>query len=130
VNELEIAQAIVALKRLEQNILLEADTAAGQIDTTRKRIEASRAARIFAEKTLEAGQARLASGTTTTFEVLQFQRDLAQAQINEIRAVTDHNKAIATYARLTGTTLLFNRIDLEEPSAVGQRNGSQTSSMP
>jgi outer membrane protein len=122
VNELEIAQAIVNLKRLEQSILLEADTAAGQIETTRQRIEASGMARKFAQLTLEAGQTRLASGTTTTFEVLQFQRDLAQAEINEIRAVTDHNKAIAEYARRTGTTLLFNRIDFEEPPVLGQRN--------
>lgn len=113
VSELEIAQALVALQRLEQNILIEADNAAGQIETTRKRIEASRAARRFAELTLEAGQARLASGTTTTFEVLQFQRDLAQARINEVRAMVDHNLAIAEYARRTGTTLLFNQISLD-----------------
>lgn len=122
INQLEIAQAIVALKRLEQSILLEADSAAGQIETTRKRIAASEAARIFAALTLEAAQSRLISGTTTTFEVLQFQRDLAQAEINEVRARTDHNKAIAEYARTTGTTLLFNRIDFEEPEPLGQRN--------
>lgn len=110
VGELEIAQALVGLKRLEQSILLEADSAAGRIETTRKRIEASRAALVFSAKTLEAGQARLASGTTTTFEVLQFQRDLAQAEINEVLALTDHNKSIAQYARSTGTTLLFNKI--------------------
>lgn len=113
VVKMEIAQALVDLKRLEQSILLKADSAAGQIDTTRKRIEATRAARIFSERTLEAGQIKLTSGTTTTFEVLQFQRDLAQAQINEIRAITDHNKAIAEYARQTGTTLLFNRVEIE-----------------
>lgn len=113
VNELEIAQSLVDLKRLEQSILLEADTAAGQIDTTRKRIDASRAAVDFARRTLEAGQARLASGTSTTFEVLQFQRDLAEAEISEVRALTDHNKSIAEYARTTGTTLLFNRISTD-----------------
>lgn len=113
VSELEIAQALVALQRLEQNVLIEADNAAGQIETTRKRIEASREARRFAELTLEAGQTRLASGTTTTFEVLQFQRDLAQARINEVRAMVDHNRAIAEYARRTGTTLLFNGISLD-----------------
>ncbi|MFV0337256.1 MAG: TolC family protein, partial [Chthoniobacterales bacterium] len=105
VAQLEIAQALVALKQLEQSIIVEVDNAAGQIDTTRKRIEASRVAREFAQQTLEAGQARLASGTTTTFEVLQFQRDLAQARIAEIRALVEYNKAIAEYARKTGTTL-------------------------
>jgi outer membrane protein TolC len=62
---------------------------------------------------LEAAQARLASGTATTFEVLQFQRDFAQAEINEVRALTDHQKAIAEYARRTGRTLEENRILLQ-----------------
>jgi outer membrane protein TolC len=112
-SELEVARALIDLKRLEQAIYIEADNAAGQIDTTRKRIEASRVAREFAERTLDAAQARLASGTATTFEVLQFQRDFAQAEINEVRALTDHQKSIAEYARRTGRTMEANRILLQ-----------------
>ncbi len=112
-NKLEVAKGLVELKRLEQSILIEADNAAGQIDTTRKRIEATTAARDYAAKTLEAAQARLASGTTTTFEVLQFQRDLATAEINQIRARADHIRAIAAYARVTGLTLARNGISIE-----------------
>jgi outer membrane protein TolC len=112
-NQLEIARALVELKRLEQTILVEADNAAGQIETTRKRIDASRSALDFARKTLEAAQARLASGTSTTFEVLQFQRDLATAEVNELRARTDHIRAIAAYARSTGLTLEKNGISIE-----------------
>jgi len=112
-GKLETARALVELKRLEQAILVEADNAAGQIDTTQKRIEATRAAREFAQMTLEAAQARLASGTTTTFEVLQFQRDLAAAEISELRARADHIRAIAAYARATGLTLDRNRIAIE-----------------
>lgn len=112
-DKLEVAKGLVELKRLEQSILIEADNAAGQIDTTRKRIEATTAARDFARKTLEAAQARLASGTTTTFEVLQFQRDLATAEINQIRARADHIRAIAAYARATGLTLAKNGITIE-----------------
>ena len=113
VSKYEALRALVDLKRLEQAILVEIDNAAGQIDTTRKRIEAARVAREFAAETLEAGQARLASGTTTTFEVLQFQRDLANAEAAEFRARADHIIALARYARLTGTTLERNRIILE-----------------
>ena len=112
-SKLEVAKGLVDLKRLEQAILIEADNAAGQIDTTRKRIEATTMARDFAEKTLEAAQARLASGTSTTFEVLQFQRDLATAEINQIRARADHIRAIAAYARATGLTLAKNGISIE-----------------
>jgi len=112
-DKLEIARSLVELKRLEQAILVEADNAAGQIETTRKRIEASGVALDFSRKTLEAAQARLASGTSTTFEVLQFQRDLATAEINELRARADHIRAIAAYAKSTGLTLEKNGISID-----------------
>ncbi len=111
-SKLETAQALVGLKRLEQQILVEADNAAGQIVTTAKRIEASRSAREFAAATLDAAQARLASGTSTTFEVLQFQRDLATAEANELRARADHIIARAEYARSIGTTLELNKVSV------------------
>ena len=112
-DKLEIARALVELKQLEQSILVEADNAAGQIETTRKRVDASRVALEFARKTLDAAQARLASGTSTTFEVLQFQRDLATAEINDLRARADHIRAIAAYAKSTGLTLEKNGIAID-----------------
>lgn len=112
-SKLEALRALVDLKRLEQAILIEADNAAGQIDTTRKRIEAATAARTFAQDTLKAAQGRLDAGISTTFEVLQFQRDLAVAAASEYRARADYIQAVAQYARLTGSTLDRNRIILE-----------------
>lgn len=113
VSKLEALRALVDLKRLEQTVIVEADNAAGQIDTTRKRIEATRVAREFAVMTLDAAQARLNNGTSTTFEVLQFQRDLATAEVAEARARADFIQAVADYARLTGATLERNRIILD-----------------
>lgn len=113
VSKLETLRALVDLKRLEQAILVEADNAAGQIDTTRKRIEAAQTARELAEETLKAAQGRLDAGISTTFEVLQFQRDLAVAEASEFRARADYIQAVAQYARLTGSTLDRNRIILE-----------------
>jgi len=113
VAKFQAMQSLVDLKRLEQSILVEADNAAGQIDTTRKRVEATRVARDYAQQTLDAAQARLDAGTSTTFEVLQFQRDLANAEASEYRARADYIKAVADYARLTGSTLERNRIIME-----------------
>jgi HlyD family secretion protein len=53
---------------------------------------------LLAEVTLELG-------TSSTFVVLRMQRDLAQAETREIVAITDYNKAIAEYNRITGETL-------------------------
>ena len=121
VAQLEAARALMALKTLEQRILVEADNAAGQIQTTAQRIQAAEAARTLAAATLEAAQTRLASGTTTTFEVLQFQRDLASAEVNELRARADHIIALAQYARAVGTTLENLGIQVDESAEAKPR---------
>ena len=110
--KLEAARQIVELKRLEQSILVEADNAAGQVETASKRIDAARQARLLAAETLAAGETRLRAGAATTFEVLQFQRDLATAAISEIRAMADYNIAVARYHQATGTTLERHGITL------------------
>ncbi|MEO8206868.1 MAG: TolC family protein [Chthoniobacterales bacterium] len=112
-SKLEVIRALVDLKRFEQDIIARVDNAAGHVRTTRKRIDATRASRDLAGETLSAAQTKLDAGTSTTFEVLQFQRDLAAAEIAEIRAVADYNIAIAQYARETGTTLQRAGITIE-----------------
>jgi outer membrane protein TolC len=112
--KLEVARQLVELKRLEQSIFVEADNTAGQVETAAKRISATRKARELAARTLEAGETRLRAGTATTFEVLQFQRDLASAAISEIRAMADYNIAVARYQQATGTTLVRQRISLAD----------------
>jgi outer membrane protein len=110
--KLEAARQIVELKRLEQSILVEADNAAGQVETASKRIAAAQQARRLAAETLAAAEIRLRAGAATTFEVLQFQRDLATAAISEIRAMADYNIAVARYQQATGTTLARHGITL------------------
>lgn len=112
--KLEAARQLVELKRLEQSILVEADNAAGQVETSAKRIDAAKKARLLAAETLAAGETRLRAGTAATFEVLQFQRDLATAAISEIRAMADYNIAVARYQQATGTTLARNGITLPD----------------
>jgi len=113
IANLEVARQLVALKQLEQSIIIEVDNAAGQIATSRKLIDSTRTSRIFAERTLDAAQSRLTAGKATTFEVLQFQRDLTVAEINEVGALTGYEKALANYFRATGSTLERNRLHLE-----------------
>jgi outer membrane protein len=113
-SKLEVARQLVELKRLEQGILIEVDNTAGRVETALKRIDAARVARLLAGETLAAGEARLRAGTAATFEVLQFQRDLAAAEIAEIRARADYNIAVARYEKATATTLARNNITLAE----------------
>jgi outer membrane protein TolC len=107
-------QALLDLKRVEQDIVVNVDNTAGQIATTKERIASTREARILAQETLDAGQDKLKAGAATTFVVLDLQEKLAQAEVAELRAIADYNKAVAEFDRQTGMTLQNNGITLEK----------------
>lgn len=105
-------QARTSLKNLELQITQQVREAVRRVEADAKRVEANRAARVLAEEQLRVEQRRLEAGVTTTFNVLSFQRDLAAAQANEIRAVTDYNKSLANLEKVRGTVLERHRIEI------------------
>jgi outer membrane protein TolC len=110
---LEVAKSLIDLKRLEQQIVVDVDIAAGQVVTDRARIESTSEASRLAQESLDAGEQRLKAGTGTTFEVLELQKKLVEAQSAEIRARADHNKAVAEFNRKTGRTLRQYNVELK-----------------
>ena len=71
--------------------------AARQVDTNLKRVEATRKAREFAERRLEAEQKRMTVGLSTTFQLFQAQRDLARQRQQELNAIIDYNRALVNF---------------------------------
>ncbi len=112
-STLEVAKALVGIEQLEQQIIVDVDNASGQIVTSRQRIASTREARRLARESLDAGEERLRAGTGTTFVVLELQKKLAEAELAELRAGADYNKAVSEYLRQTGTTLREHHVVLE-----------------
>jgi outer membrane protein TolC len=104
-RQLEAKNAEATLVSVRQQIIVGVREAVRRVQTDFKRIETTRSARIMAEKQLQAEQERLKVGLTTTRFVLDFQRDLATAQGNELRAIVDYNKSLSNLARHKATTL-------------------------
>lgn len=104
---------LLQFKQLEQGIIVEIDNAVKQAQTAYERIEATRQARLYAEAALDAEQKKLENGKSTSFFVLQLQRDLTAARSAEIRALADYNRALSTLSRSEGTTLEKANIGLE-----------------
>jgi outer membrane protein TolC len=98
-------QAKLRLQNNEQQAFLEIRNAVRNVKSNFKRIQAYQAARKLAEKNLKAEEKRLDVGLSTNYTVLQYQRDLARAKSNEIRAIIDYNLALAELDRVLGTTL-------------------------
>ncbi len=107
----EQQQALLQLKRLEVDILVEVENAVRLVETSYARTVATKAARKYQEAALEAEQKRLENGKSTSYTVLQFQRDLTSASSSEIQALTDYNKALVELSRAQGTTLDRLNID-------------------
>jgi outer membrane protein TolC len=111
-RQLEGRNAQVTLTSIRQQVIVNVREAVRRVQTDFKRIETTRSARIMAEKQLQAEQQRLNVGLSTTRFVLDFQRDLATALGNELRAVVDYNKSLSNLARVKATTLDRYHIEL------------------
>jgi outer membrane protein TolC len=112
-RQLESRNAQASLASVRQQIIVGVREAVRRVQTDFKRIETTRSARIMAEKQLQAEQERLKVGLSTTRFVLDFQRDLATAQGNELRSIVDYNKSLSNLARNKATTLERYNLQLQ-----------------
>lgn len=105
------------LKQLQQGTLIKIENALAVAETSFQRVAATREARLYSEAALEAEQTKLEKGKSTSFVVLQLQRNLTSARSAEIRALADYNIALARLAQNEGSTLNRRGIDLQVTGA-------------
>ncbi len=101
----ERTQALVKRGDVRMRVALEVDTVISRLDAGQQRLEATRKSREAAAQSADAGLKRLNEGVTTSFEVLQLQREFAQARSREIAALADLNKDIVDLQMATGVLL-------------------------
>ena len=98
--QLSREQAKTSLARLEMSIAAEVRTAGRAVETNWKRVESTRAARVLSAQRLDAEEKKFNAGMTTNFFVTQAQRDLAFAEVTELRAIADYRKSLVTFERV------------------------------
>jgi outer membrane protein TolC len=101
----DLEQAQLQLKEQEQQIYTDLKIAVRAVETNFKRIQALRVARELAQRQLEAEEEKLKVGLSTNYFVLQYQRDLATARSQEIRAIIDYILSVAVLNRDMGVSL-------------------------
>lgn len=109
------AQAVVAVKQLEEAIIQEVEGQIRLLRTAWSAIPLTREQTAYAQAALEAEQKKLAAGKSTSFEVLSLARALTTAQVNEIATLRDYNRALSELAFRKGATLQRWRIDRPVP---------------
>jgi outer membrane protein TolC len=97
---LETAQAEQRVKSAEARAIQQVRDAAWKIDMNAKRLDTTRVARALAEQRMNAEQKRFEVGMSTSFLVIQAQRDLAQAKTNELSAILSYDLSLVDFEAL------------------------------
>jgi outer membrane protein TolC len=102
---LQQSQSVTQLKNQQLQVATQVRDAARSLTTNQKRVATTAASRELAQRRLEAEQKKFNAGQSTSFFVFQAQRDLAQAQNNELRAILDYNKSVVDFETVQETPL-------------------------
>ncbi len=111
---LQQAEATRRHEDTRQAILLEISEAVRNLAAAEETIRATRAAREAAEQTLRDQQANVTAGAALVKDLLEAQRDLADAKVREMEALAGYMTALASLQRAQGTLLAYNHIRLVE----------------
>jgi outer membrane protein len=111
---LEIRQNELNLQKNISQVRVDVQNAVIGLQQARVRYEASVKSRVLTEQTLAADQKKTALGASTVFQVVQDQRDLANAQSSEVQAMANYTHARIAFDQALGNTLDVNHIALNE----------------
>ena len=111
-SEKQLDASYIRLAQTEDAVTLDVLTNVRNVETNLQQIALGRSTVEFNKSKVDTGQKRQAVGLATTFDVLAFQTDLANARINLLRAVIGYNKAIVQLEQAKGTLLDRFNIDV------------------
>ncbi len=98
--KLERRQSEERLKSAEMQVIQQVRDAGWKVEMNSRRSDTTRAARELAEQRLSDERKRFDVGVSTSFLVIQAQRDLAQARANELAAILAYDLALVDFEAL------------------------------
>jgi outer membrane protein TolC len=109
------ARSLLQIKNLEQSIIAAIDNSTNQRRLNAEKVTTAKVAREAAEENLRAEEEKLRAGASTTYTLLQLQRDLANARTRELRALADYNRSVVQLLQSQGILLETNGIRVDPP---------------
>jgi outer membrane protein len=100
---IQLNQIDVQLRQLELEVTSDISNAAVQVQNTAERVQAAQSARDLAQQQLDAENSKFGVGMSTNYQVVLAQRDLANAQHNELQAVLAYRRAVVDFERVQQT---------------------------
>ncbi len=121
---IEIRQNQLTLQKNVNQVRVDVQSAMIGLQQARARYDAAVKARVLQQQTLDADQRKYGLGASTVYQVVQDQRDVANAQSTEVQAMANYSHARITFDQALGTTLEVNHVSLEEAKAGKVATGS------
>jgi outer membrane protein TolC len=113
-------QSLRSREDIRQQVLLDVSTAIRDLAAAEEAVRARRAARQAAEQVVKDGEAFVSAGAALLKDLLDAQRDLADAKVREMAAMAAYMVGLADLERAKGTLLEYNDIRL-----IDHRTGPQ-----
>lgn len=110
-------QAKIDVSRIKSQISLEIDTVLNRIETDRQRVATAAKGREVTSKIMESEIKRLKQGVSTSYQVLQYQKEYSQARSRELAALADLNKDQIDLWLVSGRLLEKMQIEIENDAA-------------
>jgi outer membrane protein TolC len=101
------------LKKAEQDILVQVADFVNRVSSRHEQLKSAQAAREFAEAALTAEEKKLIGGLSTVFIVLRLRETLTGAQLSEVEALVEYNKALAQLSFAEGGTMENHKLLLQ-----------------
>jgi outer membrane protein TolC len=114
IDQLTIRQNELQLRKDQNQLVVDVANQVIGLQQARTRYEAAVRNRILEQQLLDAEQKKFSLGASTTYNVVQQQRDLATAQSSEVAALVAYSTARVSFDQTLGTTLENNHVSVQE----------------
>jgi outer membrane protein len=108
-------QAEQQLARTKQDLILSVRLALRGVQSSRVLVESNSQSKLLQEANLDAENKRLKLGATTSYQVLQVEEDLTLAELSEVQAQINFEKALVDLRLAEGTLLKELSVEYNEP---------------
>jgi outer membrane protein len=113
IDQLQLEQSALSGQRDANQIAVDISNQVSALRQARLRYTAASDTRALQEQLLEADQKRFASGKATLTDLVTDQRNLANAQINEVTAMANYAHAKVALDQVLGDTLQANQVEIK-----------------
>jgi len=113
-NKLSYERFQLYTEELKDNIRIAVESAVRRVQYTLKQVGLAQRAKDLALKKLTLEEDKMKVGRSSNFQVISYQRDLINAQNEELRAIASYLKALGQLEQTMGTTLQKWGIEVDE----------------